>query len=147
MTYLDPVQINEVDSVSGACLMVRRGVIDQIGVMDEDYIMYGDDLDWCYRMKKVGLKVYYVPEAQVIHYGGMGGSRALPYKNIWEFHRSMIVFYKKHYSKNHSSFINWLVYAAIWLKAIINLAVNFLRKEKIVGSKKPQAFRVVEPFK
>jgi len=139
MTYLDPNQINEVDSLSGACLMVRQEVINHVGIMDEDYIMYGDDLDWCYRIKKAGWKIYYVPDARIIHYGGMGGSRMLPYKNIWEFHRSMAIFYKKHFSKNHSLFINWLVYGGIWLKAITNFAINFLRKEKIVGSRKPRA--------
>lgn len=139
MTYLDPNQINEVDSLSGACLMVRREVINHVGIMDEDYIMYGDDLDWCYRIKKAGWKIYYVPDARIIHYGGMGGSRALPYRNIWEFHRSMVIFYKKHFSKNRSLFLNWFVYGGIWLKAITNLAINFLRKEKIVGSRKPRA--------
>lgn len=137
MTYLDLEKVSEVDSLSGSCLMVRREVIEDVGIMDEDYIMYGDDLDWCYRIKKAWWKIYYVSDAQIIHYGGMGGSRVLPYRNIWEFHRSMVIFYKKHFSKNHSLFVSWLVYSGILLKVIINLAINFLRKEKIVGSRKP----------
>jgi len=139
MTYLDADKTSEVDSLSGSCLMVRRRVIEDIGIMDEDYIMYGDDLDWCYRIKKAGWKIYYVPDAQIIHYGGMGGSRVLPYRNIWEFHRSMITFYKKHYANNHTALLNWGIYGMIFAKGIVNLVVNFLRKEKIVGSRKPQA--------
>ena len=139
MTYIDPEKVSEVDSLSGACLMVRREVIQKVGVMDEDYVMYGDDLDWCYRIKKAGWKIYYVPDAQIVHYGGMGGSRVLPYRNIWEFHRSMMIFYKKYYAKNHTVLLNWGIYGMIFAKGIVNLVVNFLRKEKIVGSRKPQA--------
>jgi len=137
MTYVNCDEINEVDAVSGACIMVRRQVVDQLGLMDEDYKMYGEDVDWCYRIKKAGWKIYYVPQAKIVHYGGQTSSRIRPYRNIWEFHRSMAVFYKKHYSANHNLFVNWLVYVGIWLKAIVNLTVNFFRKEKVVGSKKP----------
>jgi len=137
MTYVNCDEINEVDTVSGACMMVRREVIDQLGLMDEDYKMYGEDVDWCYRIKKAGWKTYYVPQARIVHYGGQTSSRIRPYRNIWEFHRSMVVFYKKHYSANHNFFINSLIYAGIHVKAMINLGVNLLRKEKVVGSKKP----------
>jgi len=140
MTYLDPEKISEVDSVSGSCLMVKRAVIKDVGIMDEDYTMYGDDLDWCYRIKKAGWKVYYVPDAEIIHYGGRGGSRVRPYRNIWEFHRSMIIFYKKHYARNHMALLSWCVYGGILIKGVIDLAANFLRKEKVVGSKKPAGF-------
>jgi GT2 family glycosyltransferase len=139
MTYLDPEKASEVDSLSGACLMVRQEVIENVGIMDEAYIMYGDDLDWCYRIKKAGWKIYYVPDARIVHYGGMGGSRVLPYRNIWEFHRSMVIFYKKHYAKNYTALLNWCIYGIIFAKGIVDLVVNFLRKEKIVGSRKPQA--------
>jgi GT2 family glycosyltransferase len=137
MTYIDPGQISEVDSVSGACLMVRRQVIEQVGLMDEDYNMYGEDIDWCYRIKQAGWRVYYVPEAKVLHYGGQTSSKIMPYRNTWEFHRSMVVFYKKHYSTNHNLLVNCLVYAGIWLKGVIALTVNLFRKEKIIGSRKP----------
>jgi len=136
MTYLNPDEINHVDSVSGACLMVRREVIEQVGLLDEKFVMYGDDLDLCYRIKKAGWKVYYVPQACIIHYGGQS-SRILPYKSILWFYRAALIFYRKHYAKAHSPLVNYSVYGGIWLKALLSLGANLLRKEKIVGSKKP----------
>lgn len=137
MAHLDPDQVGEVDSLSGACMLVRRDVMDRVGLMDESFTMYGDDLDWCYRIKKAGWKIHYVPQAVILHHGGLGGSRALPYRNIWEFHRSMAIFHEKHYSDSYSFLTNWLVYSGIWAMAGMSLAVNLLRREKIVGSRKP----------
>jgi GT2 family glycosyltransferase len=137
MTHLDPDRTSEVDSLSGACMMVRRDVMDRVGLMDESFTMYGDDLDWCYRIKQAGWKVHYVPQAIIVHHGGMGGSRVLPYRNTWEFHRSMAFFHKKHYSDHCSFLTNGLIYSGIWAMAGVSIALNFLRKEKIVGSRKP----------
>jgi hypothetical protein len=135
-TYLKTDEVNEVDSVSGACLMVRREVIKEVGLLDENFIMYGDDLDWCYRIKKAGWKVYYVPHAQIVHYGGRS-SRKLPYKSIKWFYRAAAVFYKKHYAPSNNFIVNYIVYSGIFIKALLALTINFLKKEKIVGSKKP----------
>jgi GT2 family glycosyltransferase len=137
MTYLDDASLSEVDSLCGAAMMVRREVIEKVGLMDESYYMYGDDIDWCYRIKQAGWKVYYLPEAEIIHYGGRGGSRRQSYRNIFEFHRAMAVFYKKHYSKGSLFLLNWLVYGGIWLKCAAELIKNVFRKDKYVGTKKP----------
>jgi GT2 family glycosyltransferase len=137
MTYLDDAATSEVDSLCGAAMMVRREVIEKVGLMDESYYMYGDDIDWCYRIKRAGWKVYYLPEAEIVHYGGRGGSRRQSYRNIFEFHRAMAVFYGKHYSKGSMFLMNWLVYAGIWLKCAAELIKNVFRKDKYVGTKKP----------
>ena len=137
LSYLDDKSITEVDSLCGAAMAVRREVIGEVGLMDESYFMYGDDIDWCYRIKKAGWKVYYLPEAEIIHYGGRGGSRRRSYRNIVEFYRAMAVFYKKHYSTGHIFIMNWLIYSAVWLKCAFELTRNIFRKEKYVGSKKP----------
>jgi len=137
LTYLDNTTTAEIDSLCGAAMVVRREVIDKVGLMDESYFMYGDDIDWCYRIKQGGWKVYYLPEAEIIHFGGRGGSRRQSYRNIFEFHRAMALFYKKHYSKDHLVLLNWLVYSGIWLKCVVELIRNVLRREKYVGSKKP----------
>ncbi len=137
LTYLDDKSAAEVDSLCGAAMVVRREVIDKVGLMDESYFMYGDDLDWCYRIKQAGWKVYYLPEAEVIHYGGRGGSRRRSFRNIFEFHRAMAVFYGKHSAKQHVFLLNWLVYSGIWLKCAAQLVRNVFRKEKYVGTKKP----------
>lgn len=136
MTHWDCDKAGEVDSVSGCCLMVRREVIEEVGILDENFIMYGDDLDWCYRIKQAGWKVRYVPDLQIVHLGGQS-SRHLPSKCIVLFYRAMAIFYRKHYASSHTFIINTIVYAGIWLKALMTLCINFLRKEKVVGSRKP----------
>jgi hypothetical protein len=137
LTYLDDRTTTEVDSLCGAAMIVKRDIIDKVGLMDESYFMYGDDIDWCYRIKQAGWKVYYLPEAEVIHYGGRGGSRRRSYRNIVEFYRAMAIFYKKHYSPGHNFIMNWLIYSAVWFKCAVELTRNLFRQEKYVGSKKP----------
>jgi hypothetical protein len=137
LAYLDDEAAAEVDSLCGAAMIVRQEVISEVGLMDESYIMYGDDIDWCYRIKQAGWKIYYLPEAEIMHYGGRGGSSRRSYRNIVEFYRAMAVFYKKHYSEGNFFIMNWLIYSAIWLKFAISIFRNILRKEKFVGTKKP----------
>ncbi|MHC4539781.1 MAG: glycosyltransferase family 2 protein [Planctomycetota bacterium] len=138
MTQWDCNKPGDVDSVSGCCLMVRREVIEQVGALDENFIMYGDDLDWCYRIKQSGWRVCYVPDVQIVHLGGQS-SRRQPRKCVILFYRAMAIFYRKHYAPNHNFVMNYVVYAGIYLKAAISLCINTLRREKVVGSKKPCA--------
>ncbi len=88
----------DVDWVSGAALVVRREVFDQTGGFDEGFFMYAEDVDWCYRIKQAGWRVVYFPEAQILHHIGKS-TRLVPYAMIYERHRSMWRFYKKHYSR------------------------------------------------
>ena len=69
MTCWDHGYNREVDALSGACLMVRRAAVEQVGLLDENFFLYGEDLDWCYRFKKAGWKVFYCSEAEIIHIG------------------------------------------------------------------------------
>ena len=80
MTYLDPEQTAEVEVLSGSCMMVRKSAMDQVGLLDEDYFMYGEDIDWCYRFHQAGWKIYYVPTTEIIHFRGESG-RGTPLKN------------------------------------------------------------------
>ena len=66
LTYLDPDEVNEVDALSGSCMIVRRQVLDEVGGFDEAYFMYGEDLDWCFRMREAGWKIYYTPATEII---------------------------------------------------------------------------------
>jgi GT2 family glycosyltransferase len=76
LTYLDENEGYEVDAVSGSFMFLRREVYDRIGGLDEQYFMYGEDLDWCYRVQSNGWKVQYVPDTQIVHYGGESTSRS-----------------------------------------------------------------------
>lgn len=133
LTYLDPNKAHEVDAVSGAFLMIRRKVVDNIGMLDERFFMYGEELDWCLRTKKAGWKVMYYPDAEIIHYKGEC-SKTNSRKATFEFYRSMYLFHKKHFADNYNPIINIIIYAVILLKALMSWR-SFLFSAK-VGSKR-----------
>jgi GT2 family glycosyltransferase len=89
--YPEPI---EVDSVIGACMMVRREALDQVGLLDEDYFLFLEETDWCYRMKRAGWKVYHVPQAEVYHFQGKSGETVKKKAKI-EYYRSRYHFFKK----------------------------------------------------
>jgi len=91
-TYAGPI---EVDSVIGACMMVRREAIDQVGLLDEDYFLFLEETDWCYRMKQRGWKIYHVPQAEVIHFQGKSAEKDKKRAKV-EYYRSRYLFFKKH---------------------------------------------------
>lgn len=97
----------EVDWVSGACLVVRRRAIDQVGLLDENIFMYFEDNDWCLRIRKGGWKVYLYPEVEVIHLGGCSLSQNPAARAAYG--RSLLYFYRKHYSKP----ARWLVHGLL----------------------------------
>lgn len=88
----------EIDWVSGAALMVKQEVIEKVGVLDECFFMYAEEKDWCWRMKKAGWKIYYLPRAQVVHYGEASTSQVVSKMHV-EFYRSQLKFLSKHYGK------------------------------------------------
>jgi hypothetical protein len=87
----------EADWVGGACLVARREAIEEIGSLDEDFFMYGEEVDWCYRMKKSGRwKVYYLPDAPVVHLGGQSTVGRRGEKRVLVY-RGKLLFFRKHY--------------------------------------------------
>ncbi len=84
----------EVDALSGSCMMVRRSAIDQVGLLDEDIFMFGEDIDWCWRIKEAGWKVFYLPEAVIYHIHG-ASSRLRPIGATIDLHKGMQVFLSK----------------------------------------------------
>jgi N-acetylglucosaminyl-diphospho-decaprenol L-rhamnosyltransferase len=89
-------EVQEVDWVVGACLLMRRTALDQVGPLDEMFFMYSEEMDWCYRVKERGWKVVYLPTAQVIHHEGKSSEQVLPVKHV-QFQRSKVLFFKKHF--------------------------------------------------
>lgn len=111
LTYLDPDQVAEVDSVVGAFMMVRAEAIAQVGLLDEQFFMYGEDLDWAYRIKRAGWKVYYNPHVTVLHIK-RASTRQNPRAQI-EFYRAMEIFYRKHYASQTPFWLHLLILGAI----------------------------------
>ncbi len=126
LTYLDPAEVAEVDSVVGAYMHVRLAAIDDAGLLDESFFMYGEDLDWAFRIKEHGWKVFYNPEARALHYKGASSSRR-SYRLIIEFYRAMYLFHRKHYASETSAPINWLIAAGIFVRACVALGLNLVR--------------------
>lgn len=137
MTYLPEDETSEVEAVSGSCMVIRREVIDQIGYLDEVFFAYQEDAEFCFRARKAGWKIYYHPAVKIIHFGGHGGSRSVPYQGIYAWHRSYYLYYRKHLARDYFFLLNWLVYLGIGIKLLFSLLINAFRKDKIVGSAKP----------
>jgi GT2 family glycosyltransferase len=116
LTFKDPNEEQEVDAVSGAFLMARRKTVESIGLLDERFFMYGEELDWCLRAKRAGWSVMYYPGAAIIHYKGES-TKYNSRKAALEFYRAMYLFHKKHFAKDYSSFFNFLVYTGILCKS------------------------------
>jgi GT2 family glycosyltransferase len=111
LTYLDPDQVAEVDSVVGAFMLVRSEAVAQAGLMDEQFFMYGEDLDWAYRIKSAGWKIYYNPAVTVLHIK-RAASRHSKRAQI-EFYRAMDIFYRKHYAAQTPWWLHLLIVGAI----------------------------------
>ncbi len=103
----------EVDSVVGAFLAIRRETLDRIGLLDESFFMYGEDLDWCWRCKEAGWKVWYYPKTTVRHYKGES-SRTMPIRALRWFYDAMWTFYRKHYAARYPAPFSWLVWLGIY---------------------------------
>ncbi|MBZ0290168.1 MAG: glycosyltransferase family 2 protein [Anaerolineae bacterium] len=114
MTFADPDQEIEVDSVVGAYMQVRREAIQAVGLLDESFFMYGEDLDWAYRIKKAGWKVFYHPQVTVKHIKRAASRQSK--KAQFEFQRAMLIFYRKHYQANTPWWLHSLVMAGLLLK-------------------------------
>lgn len=131
--YLDPDQDYPVDCLVGAFMLLRRETIEQVGGLDEAFFMYGEDLDWCFRIKEAGWGIYYYPRTSIVHLKG-GSARRRPFKIVYEFHRAMILFHRKHYSKRYNSMINGAVYAGVGVKFVLSLVRNALINPRRVPS-------------
>ena len=126
MTYLDPEQTAEVEVLSGSCMMVRKAAMDQVGLLDEDYFMYGEDIDWCYRIHKAGWKIFYVPTTEIIHFRGESG-RGAPLRILYRKSQAMSIFVNKHMTRRFRFFPLWLLQVGIALHGIFRFVFKTFR--------------------
>jgi GT2 family glycosyltransferase len=129
---VDENQEMEVDSVVGAFLLIRKSAMDKIGPLDESFFMYGEDLDWCWRCKEAGFKVWYYPKIFITHYKGES-SKKVPFQALKWFHDSMWIFYRKHYSGRYLFIFNWLVWLGIYGRLAALVIVNLFKESKVVS--------------
>lgn len=114
LTFRSPDETYEVDSVVGAYMQLSKAAIAATGLLDETFFMYGEDIDWCYRVKKAGYRVIYHPESPVLHLKSVTGK--LSPKARFEFYRAMLIFYRKHYRASTPFPIHGLVMLGLLFK-------------------------------
>lgn len=120
-TYLNESETNEVDSVSGAFLMIEKNLFEEVNGFDETFFMYGEDLDLCFRVKEKGYKVIYFADAVITHLKGQSGLHKSSRTVIFHFYDAMIIFYKKHYKNKYNIIVTLLIYSSVKIKYWITL--------------------------
>jgi N-acetylglucosaminyl-diphospho-decaprenol L-rhamnosyltransferase len=126
-THLDEDEPGEVDAVNGAFMLCRAEAIAQVGLLDEGYWLYMEDLDWCHRFWDAGWKVFYEPAAVALHVkGGSSAKRRAPKQEI-AFHRGMGRFYRRFDAPGSNPLLNLAVYCGIGAKLAVSLAITAVR--------------------
>jgi hypothetical protein len=116
LTYLDKNKNHAVDVLSGAFMLMRKAALDKVGLLDETFFMYGEDIDLSYRITQGGYKNYYFAESSIIHYKGESTKKS-SVNYVIVFYKAMAIFAKKHFSQNNARLFHFLIYIAIYLRA------------------------------
>lgn len=138
LTYLPEDETAEVEAISGSFMAVRREALAQVGWLDEDFFLYGEDLDWCFRLRQAGWKIHYFPGTQIIHFKGESAKQS-DLDNLRLFYQAMGQFVRKHFRPDSpSNFYKekswwwrvayWLLHVAIWIRALLAFAESLSRK-------------------
>ena len=107
MKYWD-LDVREVDVILGAFMLVRAAAIDEVGLMDERYFMYSEEVDWCYRFKEKGWKIYFYPHSEAIHLWG-GSTGRIRIEMLTQMYKSRIAFFRKHYGRRSVTLLKLLI--------------------------------------
>ena len=143
MTFFDYKRTRKVDVVMGAFMMIKRGVFDNIGLLDERFFMYSEETDFCYRVQNNGWGIYYYPDAQIIHnWGGMSDS--LPVNLFIELHKSLMKFCYKHHSRFYAHIEKIVMIIGILFRCIHAQIIYIYKKEKSVGDRKDKYIKTLQ---
>jgi GT2 family glycosyltransferase len=127
LTYLNEFATNEVEILSGAFMCMRASTLNEVGLLDETFFMYGEDIDLSYRILKGGYKNVYFPETTIIHYKGESTKKS-SVNYVFVFYKAMIIFAKKHFTQNNAAFFSFAIYLGIYLRATLALVRRMLEK-------------------
>src|SRR5688572_13126803 len=125
--FLSKDKTHEVEVLAGAFMMMRRSVLDKVGLLDETFFMYGEDIDLSYRIIKGGYKNYYFPETRIIHYKGESTKKS-SVNYVIVFYKAMIIFAAKHFSQSNARLFSFFINIAIYLRAAIAILNRFLKR-------------------
>lgn len=124
--YLDKDEIHQVDILSGAFMLMRKSALDKVGLLDETFFMYGEDIDLSYRIILGGYKNYYFPETRIIHYKGESTKKS-SVNYVFVFYKAMVIFAQKHFSQHNAKLFSFLINLAIYLRAGIAIFIRFIK--------------------
>lgn len=123
---LSPNETHEIEILSGAFMMMRKTALDKVGLLDEAFFMYGEDIDLSWRIILGGYKNYYYPHTRIIHYKGESTKKgSLNY--VFVFYQAMIIFAKKHFSAQHANTFTFFINMAIYLRAAVAIVNRFIQ--------------------
>jgi len=126
MGHLDKDKNHEIEVLAGAFMLMRKKALDKSGLLDEDFFMYGEDIDLSYRIIKAGYKNYYFADSSIIHYKGESTKKgSLNY--VFVFYKAMVIFARKHFSGAYASFFSLLINLAIYLRASLSIIKRFIK--------------------
>ena len=125
--YLDKEKTHEVEILSGAFMLMRKSVLDKVGLLDEAFFMYGEDIDLSYRIIKGGYKNYYFPGTSIIHYKGESTKKS-SVNYVFVFYKAMVIFARKHFSDKNANLFSLLINIAIYLRAGAAIATRFIKR-------------------
>lgn len=125
--FLDRNEINPVDVLSGAFMFIRKKALDRTGYLDEDFFMYGEDIDLSYRISNVGYRNYYFPGTTIIHYKGESTKKG-SINYVMVFYRAMIIFARKHFTRKNAWIFSFLINLAIYFRAFLSISKRFAGK-------------------
>lgn len=128
LTDLPDDEVYEIDCLTGAFMFMRKTALDEAGLLDETFFMYGEDIDLCYRIKEAGWKIVYYGKSKITHLKG-ASSKKQKSKLIYEFYRAMYIYYKKHHANESVFLVNWVVYLGIALLCCLKLFLNIFKKK------------------
>ena len=128
LTDLADDEIYEIDCLTGAFMFIRKEALNQVGLLDETFFMYGEDIDLCYRIKHGGWKIVYYGKSKITHLKG-ASSKKQKSKLIYEFYRAMYIYYKKHHANESIFIVNWAVYLGIAILCLLKLFLNMFKKK------------------
>src|ERR1035437_1080271 len=130
--FLDEDKTNEVEILSGAFMLMRKTALDKVGLLDETFFMYGEDIDLSYRLILGGYKNYYFPETRIIHYKGESTKKS-SINYVLVFYKAMVIFAQKHFSHNNAKLFSFLINIAIYLRASVAIAIRFFKSIALLG--------------
>jgi GT2 family glycosyltransferase len=124
--FLDENKTNEVEILAGAFMLLRKTTLDKVGLLDETFFMYGEDIDLSYRIILGGYKNYYFPETRIIHYKGESTKKS-SVNYVFVFYRAMVIFAQKHFSQNNAKLFSIIINIAIYFRAGVAITIQFIK--------------------